>query len=239
MATNIGFDVKTWLFDRTMNLNVSLFRQVATDFQVLIRENPNGTVGLGTSRVVNAEEALAQGIEADLRWQPLDWLSVMAGVGVLDTEFIKFTKGECPVGNSNKDSDGDGDPACAQTGKPFPFAPELGATVSVRVTLPLGGLPLLGKSLDGLSLVAGTLVEYESEQYLDPDLEDKKLQDAYTRYRADIGVSSLSNRWTLRLVGENLTDTVTWVRMGDVFEDVVVGSQNQPRLLYLQFRQEF
>lgn len=239
VATNIGFDVKTWLFDRTMNLNVSLFHQVATDFQVLIRENPNGTVGLGTSRVVNAEKALAEGIEADLRWQPANWVSVMAGIGVLKTEFIKFTKGECPVGNSKKDSDRDGDPACAHTGKSFPFAPELGVTTSVRVTLPLHGLPWIGPSLDGLDFIAGTLAEYEDTQVLDVDLDERKRQPAYTRYRADVGLTSLRNRWTLRLVGENLTDTVTWVRMGDVFENVVVGSQNQPRLLYLQFRQEF
>lgn len=239
VATNVGFDVKTWLFDRRMSLNVSLFHQVAEDFQVLIRENPGGTVGLGTSRVVNAEKALAEGVEADLRWLVTDWLNVMAGVGVLKTEFIKFTKGECPVGASKKDSDGDGDPACAQTGKSFPFAPELGATASLRVTLPMGGLPLVGSSLNGLSFVAGTLIEYEDTQLLDVDLDERKRQDAYTRYRADLGITSLPHRWTLRLVGENLTNTQTWVRMGDVFEDVVVGSQNQPRLVYLQFRQEF
>ena len=243
VATNIGVDIKTFLFDRSMSLNVSLFREVAEDFQVLIRENPNGTVGLGTSRVVNAEEALAQGVEADLRWRVTDWLNAMAGVGVLQTEFVKFTKGECPVGNSNKnqDADGtpDGDPACAQDGRPFPFAPELGATASLRVTLPLSGLPLIGSSFDGLDFVAGTLVEYEDTQLLDVDLDERKRQDAYTRIRADFGVTSLAQRWTLRVVGENLTDEVTWVRMGDVFEDVVVGSQNQPRLVYLQFRQDF
>jgi iron complex outermembrane recepter protein len=239
VATNIGVDIKTWLFDRTLNLNLSLFRQVAEDFQVLIRENPNGTVGLGTSRVVNAEEALAEGIEADLRWRVTDWLNAMAGVGVLRTEFIRFTKGECPVGNSKKDSDQDGDPACAQHGKPFPFAPQLGATVSLRLNLPMGGLPLVGSSLGGLGFVAGVLAEYEDTQLLDVDLDERKRQDAYTRYRADFGITSLPQRWTLRVVGENLTDTVTWVRMGDVFEDVVVGSQNQPRLVYLQFRQDF
>jgi outer membrane receptor protein involved in Fe transport len=239
VATNWGFDIKTWLFDRSANLNISLFREVAKDFQVLIRENPNGTIGLGTSRVVNAEEALAQGVEMDLRWAPTGWLTVMSGVGVLKTEFIKFTDGECPVGPSKKDSDGDGNPRCDQSGKPFPFAPELGATVSLRLNLPIGNLPLLGTAFDGLNLIAGTVVEYETEQYLDIDLEEQKLQKAFTRYKADVGVTSIAGRWTLRVVGENLTDTVTWVRYGDVFEDVVVGSQNQPRLLYLQFRQDF
>lgn len=239
VATNVGVDIKTWLFDRSANLNISFFREVARDFQVLIRENPDGTVGLGTSRVVNAEEAMAQGIEADIRWAPTHWLSLLSGIGVLQTEFVKFTDGECPAGTSKKDSDGDGNPRCDQSGKPFPFAPEFSATVSVRLNLPMDGLPLVGSSFQGLNFIAGTVAEYETEQYLDIDLEEQKLQKAYTRYKADLGISSTPGRWTLRLVGENLTDTVTWIRYGDVFEDVVVGSQNQPRLLYLQFRQEF
>ena len=239
VATNVGFDVKSWWLDHTLNLNVSLFREVARDFQVLIRENPPNTIGSGTSRVVNAEEALAQGVEMDLRWLVTDWLTVNSGIGVLDTEFISFKRGECPVGNSHKNTDGDALPQCDQTGKPFPFAPKVGGAVGLRLNLPLDGLPLIGAGLQGLAFAAGTVAEYETEQYLDIDLEDKKLQDAYWRYRADVGVTSLARRWTVRLVGENLTDTVTWIRMGDIFENVVHGSQNQPRLMYLQFRQEF
>ena len=239
VATNIGLDIKTWLFDHTASLNVSFFREEATDFQVLIRENPTGTVGLGTSRVANAEEALAQGVEIDLRWSITSWLSALGGVGLLDTEFVKFTQGECAAGTSKKDTDGDGNDQCDQSGKPFPFAPEIGAALSLRLNVPLDNLPLVGSALGGLSFVGGVLGEYETEQYLDIDLEEQKKQQAFTRYRADLGISSLARRWTVRVVGENLTDTVTWVRYGDVFEDVVVGSQNQPRLLYLQFRQEF
>jgi iron complex outermembrane recepter protein len=239
VATNVGFDVKSWWLDHTLNLNVSLFREIARDFQVLIRENPPNTIGSGTSRVVNAEEALAQGVELDLRWLVTDWLTVNSGIGLLDTEFISFKRGECPVGNSHKNEDGDELPQCDQTGKPFPFAPKIGGAVGLRLNLPLEGLPWIGSGLTGLAFSAGSVAEYESEQYLDIDLEDKKLQDAYWRYRADVGVTSLARRWTVRLVGENLTDTVTWIRMGDIFEDVVHGSQNQPRLVYLQFRQDF
>lgn len=240
VATNVGLDVKTWLFGRTLNLNVSLFREEVRDFQVLIRENPPGTIGLGTSRVINAEEAFAQGIELDLRWLPFPWLNVIAGIGTLETEFVSFKDGECPVGHTDPADDGDPDnPRCNQSGKPFPFAPELSGALSLRLNLPLEGLPLIGSSLSGLAFVGGGVAEYEDTQLLDIDLDEKKRQDEYWRFKADIGVASLANRWTVRLVGENLTNTVTWVRMGDILTDVVHGSQNQPRLLYLQLRQEF
>lgn len=234
IATNWGLDFKATLLDGAANLNVSLFRETAKNFQVLIRENPQGTIGLGTSRVVNAPEALAQGIEADLMWLATDWLTVTLGAGMLDTEFVDFPDGECPAGASNKDSDGDGNPRCDQSGKAFPFAPRLSGALSLRVNWPLSWI-----GLPSLNLGAGTLIEYESDQMLDIDLDEGKRQDAYTRYKADIGISRPEQGWALRLVGENLTNTVTHVRFGDVFENVIVGSQNQPRLFYLQFRQDF
>lgn len=240
VATNVGLDVKTWLFGRTMNLNVSLFHEEVQDFQVLIRENPPGTIGLGTSRVINAKEAFAEGVEADLRWLPLSWLSVMGSIGVLKTEFVDFKDGECPVGHTDPADDGDPDnPRCNLSGKTFPFAPELSGALSLRLNLPLDGLPLIGAALNGLSFIGGTIAEYEDTQLLDIDLDERKRQDAYTRYRADLGISSLARRWTVRVVGENLTNEVTWIRMGDIFTDVIHGSQNQPRLFYLQFRQDF
>jgi iron complex outermembrane recepter protein len=234
IATNWGLDFKAKLFDGAANLNVSFFRETAEDFQVLIRENPQGTIGLGTSRVVNAPKALAQGIEADLLWLATDWLTVTLGAGVLDTEFIDFPDGECPAGTGNRDSDGDGNPRCDQTGRPFPFAPKFSGALSLRVTWPLSAF---GRG--GLNLSGGTLIEYESDQLLDVDLEENKRQGAYTRYKADVGIGHPENGWSFRLVGENLTNTVTHVRYGDVFENVIVGSQNQPRLFYLQFRQDF
>ncbi|MEN8721827.1 MAG: TonB-dependent receptor [Alphaproteobacteria bacterium] len=238
-ATNIGFDIKSKLFDNTMYLNVSLFREVAKDFQVLIRENPPATVGLGTSRVINAEEALSQGVEADLQWLATDWLTVGGSLGILDTEFISFIDGECAAGTSNQDTDGDGNPRCDQSGKSFPFAPEIGATLSLRTRFPLQSLFSGWQFMKDVELTLGTLIEYESDQLLDVDLDERKRQDAYTRIKADIGLGSEVNSWALRIIGENLTDEVTHVRLGDVVEDVIIGSQNQPRLIYVQFRKDF
>ena len=231
-AENIGLDFKLWLFDRTANLNISFFRQTAENFQVLIRENPPGTIGLGTSRVVNAEEALSQGIEADFLWLANDWLTVNASLGVLDTEFVKFLDGECPVGQSDPD-DGDPDnPRCNQSGKAFPFAPRWSGALSLRANTPFN-------VLGSMTLTAGVTMEYEASQLLDVDLDEAKRQGSYTRYKADFGFRDDVRGWSVRLIGENLTNTVTHIRHGDVFEGVIVGSQRQPRLFYLQFAQEF
>ncbi|MDX1607543.1 MAG: TonB-dependent receptor, partial [Candidatus Competibacterales bacterium] len=238
-ATNWGLDFKSKLLDGAAQLNVSLFRETAEDFQVLIRENPPGTIGLGTSRVVNAEKALAQGVEADMLWLATEWLTVAGSLGFLDTEFIKFADGECAAGSSNSNTDGDENPRCDQSGRPFPFAPEISSTLSLRVNVPFSDLLDFGGLGRQLMFTAGTLIEYESDQLLDVDLQEKKRQDDYTRYKADIGIKHPAAGWSLRLLGENLTNTVTHIRYGDVFENVIVGSQRQPRLFYLQFRQDF
>ncbi|MGJ8670106.1 MAG: TonB-dependent receptor [Oceanococcus sp.] len=239
VAKNWGLDFKTQLLGGAAQVNISLFQETATDFQVLIRENPDGTIGLGTSRVVNAEKARAQGVEADALWLATDWLTLAGSLGFLDTEFISFVDGECPAGTSNRDQDGDGNPRCDQSGRPFPFAPEISATLSLRVNVPFNDVMNLGAATSDLSFQFGTLIEYESEQNLDVDLEDSKWQKAYTRYKADFGIKNIAAGWSLRLLGENLTNTVTHVRYGDIFENVIVGSQRAPRLFYLQFRQNF
>ncbi|MBD2857733.1 TonB-dependent receptor [Spongiibacter sp. KMU-158] len=232
IAKNIGLDFKIWLFDNTANLNISLFRQSAEDFQVLIRENPPGTIGLGTSRVVNAEEAYSQGLEADFLWLANSWLTVNASLGLLDTEFVKFLDGECPVGQTDPD-DGDPDnPRCNQSGKSFPFAPKYSGSLALRVNKPL-------EFLGGLALTAGVLMEFEDDQLLDVDLDEAKRQAAFERYKADIGLRDIEREWSLRLVVENLDNTPTHIRYGDVFEGVIVGSQRQPRLAYLQFKKDF
>jgi outer membrane receptor protein involved in Fe transport len=239
-GTNWGLDFKTRLLGGAATANLSLFRQTATDFQVLIRENPAGTIGLGTSRVVNAEKARAQGVEMDLTWLATDWLTVVGSSGYLDTRYLDFPDNECPAGRGDTDDDDD-NPRCDATGKPFPFAPRWSNTLGLRVTLPAQQLPLLGAlfSRGGYEWVFGALAEHESSQLLDLDLEETKRQGAYLRYRADFGLRDLDRRWSLRVVGENLTNTVTHVRLGDIFNGVVHGSQRQPRLFYLQFRQDF
>lgn len=239
VATNIGLDFKSRLFNNTMYLNVSLFHQTAEDFQVLIRENPPATVGLGTSRVINAEEAVSRGVEADLQWLATEWLTIGGSLGILDTEFVEFSDGECAAGTSNANTDGDDNPRCDQSGKSFPFAPEVGATLSLRGRFPLQPIARSWEWLRDVELTIGTLVEYESSQLLDVDLDERKRQDAYTRFKADIGVGSLEDGWALRVIGENLTNTETHVRLGDVVENVIIGSQNQPRLIYVQFRKDF
>ena len=49
----------------------------------------------------NVPEAEVSGVEASLSWEPIDGLTLQAGVGLLDTELGAFetTAGPIPAGN--------------------------------------------------------------------------------------------------------------------------------------------
>ena len=82
-------------------------------------------------------------------------------------------------------------------------------------------------------------VEQYSEQFLDIDLDERKIQESFERYKASIGVTNPRQGWSLKVVGENLTDKRIGVRQGDLFEGVFVEVAEQPRLIYGQFSWSF
>jgi outer membrane receptor protein involved in Fe transport len=229
-STELGFDVRGSLLANTLRYNVSLYQMEIEDFQVLTRLQVQGTVGLGISKVENAKKARAQGLEGDVTWLVAEWLRLVTTIGLNDTEYIDFLVNECPADRANQD--GDSEPRCNANGKPFAFAPKINGSVIWHLTSPwsfAGGItPSLG--------IGG---EYASEQYLDVDLDERKQGAAYWRWRASIGLVDDARGWSFKLVGENLTDEVTYLRMGDAFARQFVDLPDTPRRVFGQLRWSF
>lgn len=228
-STEFAFDAKTNFLDNTMVLNLSVYRQEIKDFQVLTREPQPGTIGLGLTKVVNAPKARSQGIESDLRWLPLDWMQLIGSLGVNDTEYLDFKINDCPADMDN--TDGDADTRCDATGRPFAFAPKINGAITTLFTP--------GWSLFGINFDAGLTGEYNSSQFLDIDLDRRKVQEPFWRFRASVGLGNPSQGWSFKLVGENLTDKVTYIRQGDVAPKQFVGITEPPRQVYGMLRWSF
>lgn len=229
VATEWGFDLKSVLLDGRAKFNLSLYRLDIDDFQVLTRIPDALTVGLGVTKVENAAKARAQGVEADFTWLALDWLTLMGTAAFNDTEYLDFKTNDCPADMDN--TDGDDDRRCDATGRPFAFAPRQNYTLFANVTKPLTD--------GGLTLSFGGGFEYQSLQYLDIDLDARKTQDSFFRYRASVGISNPRQGWSLRVFGENLSDARTSIRQGDVVPGLFVNIQEAPRQVYAQLRYEF
>ena len=81
--------------------------------------------------------------------------------------------------------------------------------------------------------------EFQSTQFLDIDLDPRKTQKDFFRYRANIGIADPARGWSFRLYGENLSDARTSIRQGDVVPGLFVNIQEAPRQIYGQFRYDF
>ncbi|MGH8428972.1 MAG: hypothetical protein ACREUF_01075, partial [Solimonas sp.] len=157
------------------------------------------------------------------------WLRWFVTVGYNDTEYLNFPNNECPPDRDNQD--GDDNPLCDATGKPFAFAPKENGSITAQFTPPF--------RLGGVDFNVAVSGEYASDQFVDIDLDDRKIQEAYWRYRASIGFGNSAQGWSFKLIGENLTDEVTYIRQGDLAPKQFVGIAEPPRQIYGQFRWAF
>ncbi len=224
-TTEWSLNAKTSWLQNTLQANVSIFRMDVDDFQVLTRDPDRTNIGIGVTIVKNAAKARSQGVEGDFTWLPNDWLTLIGTVGFNDTEYLKFTDNECAPDQQD-------DPNCGDaSGKSFPFAPRWNNTLTSIISLPV---------LDtGLMFTASATVEQISEQFLDVDLDKRKMQDGFERYKASLGIAHPTQGWSFKIIGENLTDEQTGIRQGDLFSGVIVEITEQPRLIYGQFNWEF
>ena len=91
----------------------------------------------------------------------------------------------------------------------------------------------------GLEFTASATIEQFSDQLLDVDLDERKRQEGFERYKASVGVANPAQGWSLKVIGENLTDQESGIRQGDLFSGVFVEIAEQPRTVYAQFDWRF
>lgn len=228
-ATDWGLDFKTTWLDNRLRLNVSLFRLEVDDFQVLVGQSNERGVGLGTSTVENASKARSQGVEADMTWLVTNWFTLFSTLGVNDTEYLDFTTNRCFPDNPN--TDGDDDPRCDATGKPFPLTPKYTATMLGMTTIPL--------SRSGLVMQVGGGFDFQTEQFANTSLDPRYITDDVTRWRATIGIGNVLQGWSFRIQGENLTNEIVNIRQGQIVRGAVVEGVEAPRTIYGSFRYNF
>lgn len=242
-----GIDAKMYLLDRAMQLNLSLYRMEAKDFQVLVGVLGTSPVAslpiIGGSltgitntfssytEVRNAAEATAQGGELDLTWLPNEWLTVIGAVGYNDTELVSYENGTC---SPERREAGQQDPEtgfCDLSGESFPHSSKWNTTLSLQTRFPLGNV---WGALDGLEALAGGTVEYKSEYYASADLGAETLQEGFYRYRAFLGLGNPLQGWSFRITGLNLTDEVVYGKKSFDGTEKIVNSE-PGRTYYAQF----
>jgi iron complex outermembrane receptor protein len=242
VATEWGLDAKMKLLEGAMSLNVSLFRLDATDFQVLSEvygdqpAYPAADTRLlnGYNEVVNAGKARAQGVEVDLTWLANDWLTIIGTVGYNDTEYLSYTQGTCTADNEGADPETG---KCDFTGKAFPYTAKMNNTLTLQTRYPLGEI---WDGFEGLDFTAGATVEYKGRHNPSVNLDPLAVQEAYYRFRANLGLSNMAQGWRLTVTGENLTDELIYIKEGYNGNGTFrVATPSEPRAVFVQLNWSF
>jgi iron complex outermembrane receptor protein len=187
-ADSFELGLKSDLFDNTLRLNLAAFYVEYSDLQldsvVSIDEAPGQE-----SRVSNAAEVNAYGVEADMLWLITDQLTIDGTLGYLDSEYDEF---ECnldgDITNGNEDcSDLDVKRSPEWTGS-------LGATFNIPLDSWGGGLDLN---------VNGT---YTDEFYNDVFNTEASIHEDVWLLNGSISYTTDDQNIRVSVFGRNLTD---------------------------------
>ncbi|CAE7404232.1 ARSI [Symbiodinium microadriaticum] len=180
-------------------LNLGLYRGTFEDLQVLIYtgsfiDGGNGYVAQ------NAGKARVQGVEADGMLIPFEGITLTGTFAYNHARYIEYEGGPCTI-----DSDEDG---CDLSGRTLAKAPEFNGSTHINVSRPLFNLGFnYTMRLDGY---------YRSDYYLDPDLDENALQEAFWQFNAAIGLQHPDRLWRFVVQGMDLTDTSVRRLVSDV-----------------------
>ena len=183
LAYELG--AKSRLLEDRLELNVAAFYSEYDDLQVSQFDGRLGFV------VGNAARATSQGVELDGRWLLAEGLTWSFAAAYLDFEFDNYVGAAC----SAKVTLETGARLCDYSGKRNIYTPEWNASTSMDY---ITGLTA------NIDFHATVDVMYTDDQFVDVTLNPDVEQEAYTRVNARLALES--DKWSLALVGKNLTD---------------------------------
>jgi iron complex outermembrane receptor protein len=190
-SENFEVGLKSTFLGGSAWLSLTLYNTEYDDLQV--------SVWTGTTfATANAAKATSKGFELDGAWQFAPAWSLQGGLAYLDATYDDFPGAPCRI------DEPDCDPADNNlAGVSLGWAPEWSGNIALNLDQDM-------KS--DLRLVGTLALLYRDDVWLTPTGDAgpaNTLQPSTTWLDARIGIGSQDGRWTVALVGKNLTDEVT------------------------------
>lgn len=213
----VGFKSRFW--DDRAEVNLAVFHTQFEDLQVntFVRDSPTSF----RAGIDNAAEVTSKGIELELNASVTEWLLLGASVGYLEANYDTYEGANCYPGETPNSLTIPGQ--CDKSGGDTPFAPEYSGALNADINVPIMG---------DLLLTGGVTMGFSAEYFTSGVLDPSTVQDSYQRWDAHIGVGPSDDKWSLRLIGKNLSDEVILGATQDIVGHV--GFINAPRTLALQ-----
>lgn len=181
---------KLQLLDQTAELNFALFRVDYEDMQISVFD------GVASFAVTNAGSARVQGVEMDGRWLIGDSFMLTGALAFLDFEWQNYSNGPCYYGSPEENEDG----FCDFAGKENQQTPEWSGSFGGNYT---------GEINSTMQWKAGVDVNFRDNYYISGDLDPRGENPAYYKINARLSLDAMDGRWSVALVGKNLTNEIT------------------------------
>lgn len=237
LAYEVG--AKMGLLDGAAELNIALFRSEYDDLQTSSLVGDVFSVG-------NAGEAVTQGLEIDGRWAVTERLTLGGSIAYLDATYDEFKGATCTVPQA---VDPVANPGCLRDdgtnievgeqggqdleGEDLLFAPEWSSNLNLTYIYPFS---------NGLELLTSIDMNYSDEYYSSLDLDPNTKHDDVTLWNARIALSGENEKWSVALIGKNLSDETTYAWKNDVpisASNSYFGIPQRPRSVAIQARYRF
>ena len=197
----------------------------------------NATLTPPSFTTTNAANTRSEGVELELSYlPPVDGLTLRGGVYYNDAKYLDFANAQCFAGQTVAQGcdviPGLTTRAQDLSGETVWRAPEWIYTLGAVYDTPL---------TDNLKLGINADLRYVSEYYVSTTGNPGSNQDAYTAINAGIRIGATDDRWTVGLIGRNLTDeifaTLGTDKPGGSGEVMAVAGE--PRAVVLQLEARF
>ena len=222
----IGY--RTRFMEGRGRFNVTAFYTQFEDVQVQTFQLDGANV---LSLIDNAGESTSKGLEFEIDYLLANWLTIGASVGLLDAEWDKFPSAPCDFATKNSGNyDGEVPGTCNFNGKPTQFAPDYSGSLYADMNLPITST---------LNLRGGINMGFSDDFFTESTLDPVAMQESYTRWDANIGIANVDGKWSLSLVGKNLSNEKILSNTVPVYPFSYVGYIHMPRTVTLQGRYNF
>ncbi len=192
MSYELG--LKTELWDNRARINSSVFYTEFDDLQVSGFESAGFVVG-------NAAESEIYGFETDFTVVLTDELTVDGALAYLDTEYKEYPNAACTISQIESgicDANGGFQDL---SGTKLQFAPDWSGNIGVAYDTSLTNRLDIALRLDAL---------YTDDILIGPDGDPAVTEDSYWKINARIALKSANGKWSLAVIGKNLTDETTF-----------------------------
>ena len=171
---------------RSLAINVSVYSTKYKDLQTNVFD------GQLSFNVRNASGAKTQGVEADMRWALDDHFTLSGAIAYLDFEFTNFPLGQCyfqQVPTSGT--------FCSYTGQRNALTPKWSGNLNGDFKHEIGGDLEFGFNLNA---------DFSSSFIASANLDPRTKQEGYVKMGARLSLGHVDDKWTIALVGRNLTN---------------------------------